>query len=133
MLPAVVLDNSACINFFFDDEEDQSISSKILSILEGNGQFFVPSLFWFESGNALITAKRRKRLDRESVLRIEDHLRELPIATDPIPTLDIRMRIREMAEEKGLSFYDASYLELARRLDLPLLTLDERLERAAKS
>jgi predicted nucleic acid-binding protein len=37
----------------------------------------------------------------------------------------------ELAERTRLSLYDANYLWLARHLSLELVTLDERLERAA--
>ena len=38
----------------------------------------------------------------------------------------------QLARRYKLSSYDASYLELALRLGLPLATLDEDLQRAAK-
>ena len=38
-----------------------------------------------------------------------------------------------LAIETGLTTYDAAYLGLARRLDAPLLTFDERLASASKS
>ena len=38
-----------------------------------------------------------------------------------------------MADETGLTTYDASYLWLARRLKGELITLDGKLQRAAKS
>jgi predicted nucleic acid-binding protein len=38
-----------------------------------------------------------------------------------------------LADETGLTTYDASYLWLARRLKGELITLDGKLQRAAKS
>lgn len=38
-----------------------------------------------------------------------------------------------LAERHGLTIYDASYLELALRLDLPLVTADKLLIAAAQS
>ena len=40
--------------------------------------------------------------------------------------------ILSLARTLGLSTYDASYLDLAMRLDLPLATLDAALANAAK-
>ena len=40
--------------------------------------------------------------------------------------------VYELAREHGLSVYDASYLDLALREDLPLATLDRRLAEAAR-
>ncbi len=38
-----------------------------------------------------------------------------------------------LADRHALTLYDAAYLELAQRLDLPLATLDADLRRAAKA
>ena len=53
----------------------------------------------------------------------------LPIYTDPLPDGEIRQRIFDLAEEHNLSYYDASYLELAHRYNLPLKTYDEQLKK----
>jgi predicted nucleic acid-binding protein len=38
-----------------------------------------------------------------------------------------------LARQRSLTFYDASYLELAKRLDLPIATLDEAILKAARA
>ena len=53
---------------------------------------------------------------------------DLPIRTDMEPDLDIAFAL---AERHGLSFYDAIYLELAKRYTAALATLDKALARAA--
>ena len=55
-------------------------------------------------------------------------LRELPLGTDTAPDLDVALALARAHE---LSFYDAIYLELAQRSELPLATLDTRLAKAA--
>ena len=52
---------------------------------------------------------------------------DLPIRTDMEPDMDIAFAL---AERHGLSFYDAIYLELAKRHTAPLATLDKALARA---
>ncbi len=42
-------------------------------------------------------------------------------------------RVRGLAEQHGLTAYDAAYLELAKRSGLPLATLDKDLQRATRS
>lgn len=54
----------------------------------------------------------------------------LPIHIDNHPNFD---NVFELAVKHGLTFYDATYLELALRLDLPLATLDNARARAAES
>ncbi|HSG46523.1 MAG TPA: type II toxin-antitoxin system VapC family toxin [Longimicrobiales bacterium] len=45
----------------------------------------------------------------------------------PVATFDVEARVR------GLSAYDASYLDLAMRYGIPLATLDQRLRAAAEA
>ena len=48
--------------------------------------------------------------------------------TDRQPDLEVALNLASM---HGLSFYDAMYLELAKRRDVTLATLDSALARAA--
>jgi predicted nucleic acid-binding protein len=60
-------------------------------------------------------------------------LLELPIVTDPFTRSRDFNTTWRLARTHGLSAYDACYLELAMRLNLPLVTLDERLRAAAEA
>jgi predicted nucleic acid-binding protein len=42
-------------------------------------------------------------------------------------------QILKLAEEQGLTFYDAVYLQMALELEEPLVTEDEKLKRVASS
>ncbi len=57
-------------------------------------------------------------------------LQKLPIYTEPQAAGEIRARLFDLAEEHDLSYYDASYLELARRNNLKLKTYDKDLLKA---
>ena len=57
-------------------------------------------------------------------------LEQLPIYTDLQPDSQIKQRIFDLAETYNLSYYDASYLELSRRYNLPLKTYDQELKAA---
>lgn len=127
LIPAIVMDASALLALVLSEEEGPGTENILVGIIEKNGQIFVPPLFWYEVMNALVVALRRKRIRDEDLRDIEVNLSGLPVATDPIPPSFVRQRIREYAEKHDLSFYDASYLELALRNHLPLLTLDSHL------
>lgn len=138
MLPAAVIDTSymvAAIFSSFSEDENKSAAAFLEDIINRNGQLYVPELFWFEFGNVLVSASRAgkngrpPRLSADEVLQIESILADYPIYTDPQPDVATRMRIREIAEKNGLSFYDASYYELAMRYGLPLKTFDTALEK----
>ena len=57
-------------------------------------------------------------------------MEQLPLETDEL-TLEAAMaRAPVLAEQHGLSVYDAMYLELALRCGLPLATLDRQLSKS---
>lgn len=88
----------------------------------------VPAIWWYEIRNLLVMAERRKRLDATDVDLVWDKLGHLPVQIDNEPD---EHDCLSMARRHGLSFYDASYLELAMRRHLPLATSDQALMRAA--
>ena len=55
----------------------------------------------------------------------------MPVHVDPISTDVAWTTLFDMAEDLGLTIYDAAYLELALRRAMPLATLDKALARAA--
>ena len=88
----------------------------------------VPQLWHLELRNCLLVASRRARLTVDMPVERLRSLRDLPIRTDPEPDLDVAFAL---AEKHRLSFYDAIYLELAKRQAAPIATLDKALARAA--
>lgn len=125
--PAFVLDTSAAMALFLQEEEGLQIEESLNELIASNGQIFVPTLFWYEVGNTLVSAKNRKRITIEELRGIEIDLAELPIVTDPLPDPATRIRIREIALSKKLTFYDAAYVELSFRLQLPLKSFDKKV------
>lgn len=139
MFPCFVADTSFLAAYLLNGSCDDELSGcveEIEYILENNGQIYVPQLFWFEIGNALLCKTRRHAgstvLSKADALDCMYDLGQLPIITDLQPTSEIRQRIFALAAEYKLSYYDASYLELARRKGIPLKTYDTELKAAAK-
>jgi len=56
----------------------------------------------------------------------------LPIMLDPTAPAGIQLAVAAISREYKLSGYDAQYLELAVRRNLPIATLDKDLRKAAK-
>ncbi len=125
--PALVLDTSAAMALFLQEKEGLQIEEILNNLIASNGQIFVPTLFWYEVGNTLVSAKNRKRITIEELRGIEIDLAELPIVTDPLPDQSTRIHIREIALSKKLTFYDAAYVELSFRLQLPLKSFDKKV------
>jgi predicted nucleic acid-binding protein len=89
----------------------------------------VPAGWLGEVVNGLLVAERRQRITPLASRQFLVRLRSLTIMVDdqivPAVWLDLARRHR-------LTAYDAAYLELALRLELPLATLDMALSVAAR-
>lgn len=125
------------LNGFCDDELKDCIKD-IEYVLENNGQIYVPQLFWYEIYNVLLYKTRKNRsgqaaISKSDAMDIFYDLQKLPVYTDLQPDGEIRQRIFDLADEYDLSYYDASYLELSRRCNLPLKTYDNGLLRSLSS
>ena len=116
------------LTWLFDDE-DQPGAGATLERLKEDGAV-VPQLWHLEIRNALLSAERRGRISLEEIDERLHALNGLPIQTDGEPSYPSTF---DLARKHGLSFYDALYLELAKRLGAELATLDRALGRAAVS
>lgn len=121
-----VLDASVAVAWLLR-EKTASIAEMALLRLEED-EALVPHLWHLELRNCLLVAARGGRLAADGPAERLNALRDLPIRTDPEPDLPLAFAL---AEKHGLSFYDAVYLELAKRHGAPLATLDKALARAA--
>lgn len=134
--PLYVFDNSylasAFLSIYCEDENNDALDF-IDNIVSLNGQIYVPQLFWFEFGNVLLNAAKTKkngnspRISQVQLVEIMQLVKKIPIYTDPQPDSDTMLRIMTYAQEYDISFYDATYLELSRRYNIPLKTYDKEL------
>ena len=129
-MKAWVLDSSFALAWALPDEASAS-ANRFLRGLPREAELWVPSLWWYEIANALVTAERRGRVSEADALRILELYRGLPLETDSAGGPEALWRFRSLAREHDLSAYDAAYLELAGRRHLTLASLDSKLRRAA--
>jgi predicted nucleic acid-binding protein len=116
-----VVDASALAALLFGEPEAAAIANR----LEG-ARLAAPLLLNFELANVCLTKIRRQPSQREALraaFGLAHRLRVDTVAVDHAATLDL-------AEETGLSAYDASYLWLTRELGAELVTLDRKLAAA---
>jgi predicted nucleic acid-binding protein len=97
----------------------------------GDMHWWVPGLWHLEVTNALLVAERRSVLPPADSDLFLARLNNLPFHTDTGPPPDRGASLMALARTHGLSSYDASYLELAQRLDASLASFDRQLNRAA--
>lgn len=88
----------------------------------------VPTIWRYELLNALIVNERRGRLTAEDRRQTLVDLGELRIERDAAHDEALLLRL---AREYRLSAYEAAYLEVASRRELPIASLDRRLVDAA--
>jgi predicted nucleic acid-binding protein len=126
---AFVLDASITFCWCFDDEGTEA-TDRLLEHLRAD-EAAVPSIWYLEVSNTLALAERRGRITLADSAEFIDLLESLTIAVDGETERRAFGQILDLARSEKLSGYDASYLELAMRLGIPLATKDEALVKAA--
>lgn len=128
-MTAFVLDASVTLSWCFEDEATPETWALLDSLEEGTA--YVPALWLLEVANILICSDRRGRITTAKANDFFATLRTLPIMIEPVeygPALD---RTVTLARIERLTAYDAAYLELAKRMALPIATRDQALREAA--
>lgn len=123
-----VLDASIVATWALRDE-DHPVADLAFVELQ-NGSAVAPEILWYEVRNILVSNERRERITAEDCVRFLESLERMNIAMDARPRSSLVM---EIAWRHTLSIYDAAYLALAAREDLPLATLDKALQSAARA
>lgn len=125
---AFVVDTSVAACWFLPDEYDH-VAEQARALLRTEDAV-IPWLFWFEIRNVLLMNERRGRLKIVQTNEALSVLAGLPIRRDLEPDEAV---ILTLVRDHKLTVYDAAYLELALRLQLPLATLDRQLIVAARA
>ena len=128
---AFVLDCSVAMAWVFADEATEA-TARLLDSLVGD-RAYVPSLWPVEVASVLLAATRRGRIGSEEWPAICANLEALPIEIDPVSPSRAWGAALDLARRHELSAYDAMYLELAVRLQIPLATLDRKLRTAGQA
>lgn len=126
---SLVLDSSATLSWYFDDERTDLTVALLRRVARGGAT--VPSLWRLEVANGLQVAVKRGRIDMAYRNASLQDLATLAIAIDTETDRHAWTLTLQLSDRLGLTLYDASYLELAQRLQLPLATLDAKLAKAA--
>jgi len=117
------------LQWFLEDEGGRQYGLSVLASLS-NKRAAVPILWFYEVGNGLLMAHRRKRITFDQIDGFLTRLKGLPIEAAQQAPSEI-LGLPALAEKHSLTNYDAAYLALALRLNLPLATTDADLRKAA--
>jgi len=125
-----VLDASTALSWCFKEEA----TPERLAVLQrlGMEEARVPALWPLEVANILVVAERRNRIVTAEVAQFLSLLAQLDIRIADDTAARALSDILTLAGREGLTSYDAAYLDLAMRDDLPLATSDRRLMAAAE-
>jgi predicted nucleic acid-binding protein len=91
-------------------------------------RLLAPHLLKSELTNVCVKKLRTEPAQRDTILGLFSIAWDMPIGFHDIEPREVVT----LADRLRLSAYDASYLWLARNLGIELVTLDKRLEKAAK-
>jgi len=123
-----VLDNSVVCGWLLESQATAYADAVADRLQEDRA--IVPGLLHLEYTNVLRTACKRGRLIAQQAQEAIGQLQQLPMDTDrepPDPAMLLALALRH-----DLSAYDAVYLELALRRQLPIATVDAALADAAR-
>lgn len=130
-MKGIVIDASVALAWCFPDEANDYADSVLLAL--ESQTVIVPAIWGLEITNALVVGERRKRIRQPEVRRFVELLNGLSVVEDGQPFADTVSNVLPLAREYDLSAYDAAYLDVAVRHEIPLATLDATLHRACTS
>jgi predicted nucleic acid-binding protein len=125
------VDATFAATWCFDDEAT-SESDACFRQAAAQG-IIIPTLWIYEVANLVWAAERRKRI---SLNEAEDWLRVLSVLVieeDQPMKAHVWTQVFEIARQFSLTVYDATYVELAQRRNVPLATRDKAMIAAAQA
>ncbi len=122
-MPVKVVDASVLAAVLFGEPRAEELSERL-----GANPLAAPKLVRYEVGRVCLKKLKRYPRQRSALLESLGLLARMGIREVDTPIGEVL----EVAEEEGLTIYDASYLWLSRALGAELVTLDARLARAAR-
>lgn len=126
---SLVIDASVTVAWILGEPAtDVAIRARAAADVE---HLHVPANWPLEMVNVLLMAARKGSLNEPELARSLRAVTALPVTIDVMDVAIACSAVAMLGKRHGLTAYDASYLELALRLELPLATQDDDLIRAA--
>jgi predicted nucleic acid-binding protein len=131
-MKAFVLDVSACMPWCCEDEATPGVG-KPTRLGDGGRRALRALALGWELLNAMGAAVKRRRISNERGKEFLEQFATLNLKIDQPPHVRDFPRLHELATRHQLTSYDVAYLDLAKRLSMPLATRNADLGRAAVS
>jgi predicted nucleic acid-binding protein len=129
-MASLVIDASAILPWCFDDKAI-AYTEGLLNRCAAGEEVMVASVWPLEITNGLLSAQRRGRVTAARVEQFLGQIVRLRVHVEPFTTQQAVRDVRQLAQTHQLIAYDAAYLALALRYNLPLATLDIELKQAS--
>jgi predicted nucleic acid-binding protein len=129
MKPTLIIDGSITMAWCFADEatvETARVQDRLIAEAA-----LVPAHWFLEVVNVLVMAEKRQRITAADATNFLRLLAALDIQTDHETSARAFGHLPSLCRSHGLTSYDAVYLDLALRRQLPLASLDDELREAA--
>jgi predicted nucleic acid-binding protein len=118
-----VIDASAFVAVTFNEPDADAVVARL-----ADADLVAPQLFEFELASVCLRKIRQMPAERDRLLAAYRGRHRLPVGIVDVDHL----AVLTLAERVGLSSYDACYLWLAWSIGAELVTLDRRLDTAAR-
>jgi predicted nucleic acid-binding protein len=123
-MPVLVVDASALGSLIFGEPSAEKVAE-----LLSEGRIIAPSLLWFEVASVCLKKIKAHPKKKAQIIEAFNNARRLDIEIGKVDHLEAI----ELALDKGITTYDASYLWLALEVRADLITLDETMHKAFSS
>ena len=125
----MILDSSVIFKWFFDEEGTDRALAILQDIQKEKISMFAPRLLFYEIGNSLLY---HKPFTEDKIKYASKILEELSFSFYDFTFQEWNTIIDE-AHHYNISFYDYSYLFLAKQLNTQLITADTKLFKKNKN
>ncbi|MDM8007655.1 MAG: type II toxin-antitoxin system VapC family toxin [Phycisphaerae bacterium] len=131
MRASFVVDSSMAMAWCFEDEATPA-TRRLLEQM-GIEAAAVPAWWYLEITNVLVLAQRKKRISPAKVAQFIALVESFDLEVDDQAPSRAFGHLLPLCRSHELTSYDAMYLDLALRRQLPLASLDDDLRAAAKA
>jgi predicted nucleic acid-binding protein len=129
-----VVDNAVTMAWCFTDEATPFTENLLDRLINLTDVAIVPAIWLYEVTNVSMLAVRKGRISKAKAMKFVNDLADLPIEVEaPREMADFFASNADLMERHQLTAYDAAYLELVIRKQLPLATFDDALIAACKA
>ncbi len=115
-------------NIFLAVALEEGSKEWIVEITDGY-DIYAPEILFYEIGNAISAMVKRNQVKTKEVESVYSVTQKVPVS---LVKVDISKAL-SIAVQHNIYAYDAYFLQVAKMLSSPLITLDERLKLVAKN